>query len=209
MARIRIALELASEGDVEQARRALAEIGVDLEELEKLVEDTLATARLDLAAGKSSAVPALRTARVQVEDVIDRAVERFRTSHPERELSVEVAAPLPELEADPSLLRRVVENLLDNARKYSDATPIALRARAEAGGVLVEIEDRGIGIDAADQQRLFTPFFRSDRSRSRGTGGVGLGLALSRKIVEANGGTIRVESAPGRGTTVRFTVPMA
>jgi signal transduction histidine kinase len=72
---------------------------------------------------------------------------------------------------------------------------------------LVEVEDRGIGMDEADQQRLFTPFFRSDRSRSRGTGGVGLGLALSRRIVEAHGGTVIVESSPGKGTTVSFTVP--
>ena len=72
----------------------------------------------------------------------------------------------------------------------------------------VAVRDKGIGVDPHDIPRLFTPFFRTDRSRARGTGGVGLGLALARRIVEAHGGAIEVESAPGLGTTVRFRVPV-
>ena len=71
----------------------------------------------------------------------------------------------------------------------------------------LEVRDRGIGIDAADLPRVFTPFFRTDRSRARGTGGVGLGLALARRIAEAHGGTIAVESPPGEGTTFRVKLP--
>jgi signal transduction histidine kinase len=73
----------------------------------------------------------------------------------------------------------------------------------------LEIRDQGIGIEEAGLPRLFTPFFRSDRSRSRGSGGVGLGLALTRRIVEAHGGTIAVESRAGEGTTVRLRLPAA
>jgi signal transduction histidine kinase len=75
--------------------------------------------------------------------------------------------------------------------------------------VSVEVRDRGIGHDAADLERIFTPFFRSDRSRARGTGGIGLGLALAKRVVEAHGGSIAAESEPGRGTAMRFTVPAA
>ena len=69
------------------------------------------------------------------------------------------------------------------------------------------IIDEGIGGEPQDVPRIFMPFFRTDRSRARGTGGVGLGLALAKRIVEAHGGTIAVESRPGLGTTVSFRVP--
>ncbi|MFL5272774.1 MAG: sensor histidine kinase, partial [Anaeromyxobacteraceae bacterium] len=168
-----------------------------------------AAARLDLAAGRDpgAALP-LRCERVDAKDLVVRAAERFRTAHPDRPLDVRIAEPLPDLVADPGLLRRVLDNLLDNARKYSDgAAPVTLVARGDGGALAVEVRDQGIGIDAADLERLFTPFFRTDRSRARGTGGVGLGLALARKVVEAHGGRIAAESAPGEGTAIRFSVP--
>jgi signal transduction histidine kinase len=86
---------------------------------------------------------------------------------------------------------------------------VELSARAEGGALVAEVRDRGIGIDPEDLPRLFTPFFRTDRSRARGTGGVGLGLALAKRVVEAHGGTIEVESEPGKGTRVRVRVPGA
>jgi len=211
LARIRVALDLASEGDLERSRRFLAEIETDLEELNQLVDDVLTAARLDLAAGRDSGAELpLRRERIDGRDLVLRAAERFRAAHPERELEFAVEAELPALHADPALLRRVLDNLLDNARKYSDdGTSITLAARREAGALSVEVGDHGIGLDEADLARLFTPFFRSDRSRARGTGGVGLGLALARRVVEAHGGRIAVESASGKGTRVRFSVPAA
>jgi signal transduction histidine kinase len=87
---------------------------------------------------------------------------------------------------------------------------VVLAARsAPGGGLLLEIRDNGIGIAAEDLPRLFTPFFRSDRSRGRGTGGFGLGLALSRRIAVAHGGDVAVESAVDQGTVVRVTLPAA
>jgi signal transduction histidine kinase len=80
-------------------------------------------------------------------------------------------------------------------------------ARQEGAAFQVSVRDQGIGVDPQDLPRLFTPFFRTDRSRARGTGGVGLGLALAKRIVEAHGGTITVESRPGLGTTVSFSIP--
>jgi signal transduction histidine kinase len=114
------------------------------------------------------------------------------------------------LEADPVLLRRALDNLLDNAGKYSEPrTTVQLLARPLEHGFQVEVRDEGIGIDANDLPHLFTPFFRSDRSRARRTGGVGLGLALARRIVVAHGGTLTLESQPGQGTTARVILPAA
>ena len=123
-------------------------------------------------------------------------------------LDVQIDGTLPPLVADPAMLRRVIDNLLDNAAKYSEApAPVALVASAKDGMLQVAVRDEGIGIDPQDMPRLFTPFFRTDRSRARGTGGVGLGMALAKRIVEAHGGSIAVESRPGLGTTVTFRVP--
>ena len=204
LARIRVALELAGEGDLAKARAYLGEIGADLAELDRLVADVLTAARLD--AGLPGGSPPLRKELVPGGELVERAAERFRSAFPSRELAVELAQGLPAVEADPALLRRVIDNLLDNARKYSDG-PLRLVGRASPEGLVVEVHDRGIGIDPEDLPRLFTPFFRTDRSRARGTGGVGLGLTLARRIVEAHGGRIGAESAVGEGTCVRFVVP--
>ncbi len=211
LARIRVALELAEEGDLERSRRYLAEIGADLAELDGLVEDVLTAARLDLAAGRDSgaALP-LRCERFDAGARVARAAERFRTARPGRALEVKGDGPLPELFGDPARLRRALENLLDNAAKYSDdGSTIELLAREEAGAVKVEVRDRGIGVPPEDMGQLFTPFFRTDRSRARGTGGVGLGLALAKRVVEAHGGRIAAESPPGGGMRVGFSVPAA
>jgi len=119
-----------------------------------------------------------------------------------------VAQGLPDLEVDGVLLRRAVGNLLSNAHKYSDAgKPIRVSARAEGGEVALSVEDEGIGLSAEDQAKLFTPFFRSDRSRNRGTGGVGLGLVLTKRIVEAHGGRVEVSSQAGHGSTFTVRLP--
>jgi signal transduction histidine kinase len=207
LSRIRVALELAAQGDLEASRRYLAEIGADLSELEQLVADVLTAARLE--GGAPGALPLSRQ-HFPAAELVERSAERFRAAWPGRRLEVRLDGPLPDLDADPALLRRALDNLLDNARKYSEeGEPVELSARAEGGALVAEVRDRGIGIDPVDLPRLFTPFFRTDRSRARGTGGVGLGLALAKRIVEAHGGTIEVESEPGKGTRVRVRVPGA
>lgn len=206
LARIRVALELAAEGDHEKARRYLSEIGDDLAELDGLVEEILTAARLT-GAGPSG-LPVHR-APLELGALLGELAARFRAADPERSLGVEIAEGLPSVDADAPLLRRLVDNLLDNARKYSEpGAPVTLAARADPGAVVIEVRDRGIGVDAADLPHLFTPFFRTDKSRARGTGGVGLGLTLAKRIAEAHGGTIAAESRPGEGTTIRVTLPV-
>jgi signal transduction histidine kinase len=211
LARIRVALEIASEGDAEAVRASLGEITVDLSELESLIDDVLATTRL--AVESRQAAPAgfaLHREAVAPRTLCERAAERFRTRHPGRPLEVVVDGEPPTVFADPTLLRRVIDNLLENAHKYSKLAGegITLRATTAGHAVVFEVSDRGIGIPEEDLPRIFEPFFRSERSRSRGTGGVGLGLTLAKRIIEAHGGTITLETAKAAGTTVRASVPV-
>jgi two-component system OmpR family sensor kinase len=153
----------------------------------------------------------VRAERLDTHALLEKSASRFQASHPDRTLEVRIAKDLPEVMADAVLLRRVVDNLLDNAHKYTDepAKPIALEARRDGGDVVIEVRDQGIGIDKDDLERLFEPFFRADRSRARATGGLGLGLALARRVVDAHRGTIVFASEVGEGTIVRVRLPAA
>jgi signal transduction histidine kinase len=205
LARMRVALELAAEGDRERAQRHLAEIGADLEDLDALIDDVLTAARLD--ARGTGAWPIAHDP-VDLAAVVREAAERFRGTRPDRTLEVEIDDAAPNASGDAALLRRLLGILLDNAGKYSDApAPVTLALRRGTTGAALEVSDRGIGIEAADLPHLFTPFFRTERSRARATRGTGLGLALARRIVEAHGGTIRAESVPGADTTFRVELP--
>ncbi|WP_254380119.1 HAMP domain-containing sensor histidine kinase [Corallococcus exiguus] len=208
LSRIRVALDLAAEGDAQTARELLPDITEDLSELERLVSDVLTTSRLELVTEGASGVPPLRLERVDANALLDKAAARFHTARPTHRLEVQVDGTLPALEADPVLLRRVLDNLLDNAGKYSEpGTTVKLHARAVGDGLQVDIQDQGIGIEAQDLSRVGTPFFRTDRSRARTTGGVGLGLALVRRILDAHHGRLTLESQPGQGTTARVVLP--
>jgi two-component system OmpR family sensor kinase len=211
LARIRVALEIASEGDAETVRSSLSEITVDLAELEALINDVLTAARFELVDGMSpSAGFALHLEEIAPRTIGERSAERFRVRHPGRPFSAQFEAISGAIDADPMLLRRVVDNLLENAHKYSpDAgTPISLKVSELAQRACFEISDHGMGIPSEDLPRVFTAFFRGERSRSRGTGGVGLGLTLAKRIVEAHGGSIEVESTVGVGTTFRARLPL-
>ncbi|MFT3773362.1 MAG: HAMP domain-containing sensor histidine kinase [Minicystis sp.] len=212
LARIRVALEIAEEGDAETARQALGDIAQDLGELERLISDVLTAARLDLGEGPmGSGIPPLRREHLDVAGMLEHAAARFRSAHPERTLVVAIAPDLPAVDGDPVLLRRVIDNLLENAHKYSPKadSDVELRAARGATSIRIEVRDRGIGIAPEDLPHVFRPFFRADRSRTRKTGGLGLGLALARRIVEAHEGTIAIESTAGEGTRAVVCLPVA
>ena len=198
LARIRVALELAAEDPV-AARDVLADVGVDLEEIDQLIDDILTTARLDTTV--------IDKRPASVAELVDQSAQRFATHHPLRTLERDIAPDVAELACDPLLLRRALDNLLDNAAKNSDAVaPVRLAVRADGGRVTFAIVDRGIGMSSDELERAFTPFWRADGSRTRRTGGVGLGLALARRIARAHGGDVTLRSAPGKGTTAELAL---
>ena len=124
------------------------------------------------------------------------------------DLAADLAAPLPRVALDPDRISQVINNLVSNAVKYSHpGTRITLGARAQDGQVEVSVTDQGIGIPSQELTRLFTEFGRTSARPTAGEKSTGLGLAIARRLVEAHGGTIRVESEEGKGSTFSFTLP--
>jgi signal transduction histidine kinase/ActR/RegA family two-component response regulator len=125
-------------------------------------------------------------------------------------LTQDVAAAVPDwVRGDTLRLTQVLMNLLGNAVKFTDHGEVVLRARLDARrAVRIEVQDSGIGIAAADQERIFESFVQADGGSTRRHGGSGLGLAITQQLVTLMGGRIRLESEPGRGTLVELLLPL-
>ncbi len=112
--------------------------------------------------------------------------------------------------ADPMRLRQVMDNLISNAVKYSPAgSEVRVRAAVEGDEWLVSVQDQGPGLTADDQERLFEDFARLSAKPTGGEKSTGLGLAITRRVIEAHGGRIGVNSTPGSGATFWFTLKQA
>ena len=123
---------------------------------------------------------------------------------------VDVPAALPAVLGDEAALRRVLQNLVGNAIKYgAEGRWIGVSARAHGREIRVVVADRGIGIEPSEQARIFEPFYRAAAVVSAQIQGAGLGLSLVQRIVEAHGGRITVQSAPGQGSEFRVDLPVA
>jgi two-component system phosphate regulon sensor histidine kinase PhoR len=121
---------------------------------------------------------------------------------------VDLAQPAPLIRGDEARLREVLDNLLDNAVKYShDNGKIHLQAEQRGDEVALSVTDKGIGIGKEDLPRIFERFYRVDKARSRELGGTGLGLAIVKHIAQLHGGRVEAESELGRGTTIRVILP--
>jgi two-component system phosphate regulon sensor histidine kinase PhoR len=110
---------------------------------------------------------------------------------------------------DRDRLEQVLNNLVGNAIKYSpDGGEVIVTARREGDSALVSVRDEGIGISQEDRDQLFDRFYRASAERRGGATGLGLGLYVTRRVVEAHGGTVGVDSELGKGSTFYFTLPL-
>jgi signal transduction histidine kinase len=163
---------------------------------------------LDLSRIERGLPPALHRTPVAVEAALAATAEVFRRGSATHPIVVECAESLPRVDADPDALERILANLISNAMKYSPpGRAVRVRARrANGAAVELEVEDEGMGIPADALARIFEPYYRAPEAgdTARGTG---IGLAVVRSLVEAHGGAISVESAPGVGTRVTFSLP--
>ena len=152
----------------------------------------------------------LQLGPVAVGDVVKSVLAIMAQRAEARRVALVAALPpdLPGATADHDRLEQILINLVDNAVKYTDAGGrVTVAARPADAVVEIAVADTGVGIPPADLPRITERFYRVDRARSRELGGTGLGLAIVKHLVIAHGGELTIESEPGRGTTVRVTVP--
>jgi signal transduction histidine kinase len=193
LTRMKVALELPEP----EQRAALA---ADVAEMERMITELLELERL--RDGR-----AIRPVRQDLVPILHEVTEGFRKRSP----GVQVVSTLEPMlvDVDGDKVRTVLRNLLDNAIKYSlpDSRAVEVSATNGSDHVVIRVTDDGPGIPERDVPNLFEPFFRVDRSRSKKTGGYGLGLSISKRIVEAHGGTIGVERNTDRGSSFVVMLP--
>jgi phosphoserine phosphatase RsbU/P len=154
----------------------------------------------------------IRSLPVDLRAVIEQAVQIMRPEAEEKQQVFVLQAGSPVLgTADPDRLRQVLVNVIGNAIKYTPSGGrIAIQVSGERDGRWeIEVDDDGIGIDPQHLEAIFEPFFRAENERSPGEAGAGLGLAISREIMRAMSGDIRVQSQPGNGSRFILTLPVA
>jgi two-component system, OmpR family, sensor histidine kinase KdpD len=168
----------------------------------RLANNILELARLEVGA------MTLNREWYPVEELIGIALTRLRQRIAERKVEVIVASGLPFVQVDAVMMDAVLENLIENALKYTPPrTPIEVGAKAVPGAIELWVADRGPGLRAGSEQRLFEKFYQ-EVTAQRAQGGAGLGLSICRAIVNAHGGSIVAESRPGGGAMFRFSIPV-
>ena len=146
---------------------------------------------------------------VRVENAIQDVVEKTKRQYPTHQFATKWPKKLPCVPADQLRVERILYNLLENAVKYSpQGSEVRIFVKPEKERLVIGVSDRGIGISAEDQAKIFGLFQRLEDSAAAGVKGLGLGLLVCRRLVEAHGGRIWLESEPGQGTTFFFTLPL-
>ncbi|MCC6394926.1 MAG: HAMP domain-containing histidine kinase [Bryobacterales bacterium] len=170
--------------------------------LRRLVEGLLDFARME--AGKAG----YRLVPLDATEMVRSVVEEFQSTAGGSEVRLSVAGEMPRIQGDREALSRALWNLLENAVKYSPPPArISVEALGADGRLAIRVRDEGIGIPASEQEQVFRKFYRGGEAKMRGVKGTGIGLAMVRHIVAGHGGEIRLESAPGRGSTFTLLLP--
>jgi signal transduction histidine kinase len=190
--------------DPDERRQMLQIIGEQSARLTRLVQGILNVSRIE--ARKLAVHPE----PLMITSLIQRVVKNMQPNSVRHQIVIPVPDGLPKVWADQDRIEEVLTNLLDNAIKYSpDGGIIAIDAQAGDDTVVVSISDSGLGIPAKELDKIFEKFHRVERGDARVTYGHGLGLYISRKLIEAHGGRMWVESALGKGSTFSFSLPTA
>jgi two-component system, OmpR family, sensor histidine kinase KdpD len=183
----------------EDRAELLAEIEEEADRLDRLVTNLLDASRLEAGGVTLSAHPQ------DLSELIGAVVDRLQPRLNGRSLCVEIPEELPSVPGDYTQIDQVVTNLLENAILHTPpGTPVIARASRAGGVVRVEVIDHGPGVPAGERERLFRPF---ERGQTRAPGS-GLGLTIARGFVEAHGGHLWLEDAPGAGSRFVFTLPV-
>ena len=191
LARIRMGLELGNGPELR------AELARNIAELDQLIDEILLSSRLDAREVDIGTVEGV--------DLVGLCAEECARVN--ADLQVDSKRADVEVQGVAKLLRRVVRNLLENARRYSDG-PIEMQVTRSATRAILRVNDHGPGVPESERERIFEPFYRLPGASER-EGGVGLGLALVRSIAQRHGGLARCEAAPGAGASFVVELPLA
>lgn len=209
LASIRAMVEAIDDGvvtDAETTQRYVRNVLGEVHRLSGLIDDLFELSRLDAGALTLHLEPG------SLHDLVSDTLEAIQVQAIEKGLHLRgaVAGDLPPVMMDVARIQRVLMNLLQNAIRHTppDGT-ILLEAREEPTAVRVDVVDSGEGVAPEDLPHIFERFYRGEKSRVRGQGGTGLGLAIARGLVEAHGGRIWAQSAPGEGARFSFVLPKA
>ncbi len=195
LTRMNVALAMLPEG------KAKSSIERNVRELNVMITELLENERLAVLGGN------LVVEDFDVVELARQVIDSF--GNDTRRIAFDSLTETLVVTADVQRMTVALRNLISNALKYSaeSAEPVRVTVYPDDEGARIMVEDKGIGIPPEAQERVFDPFYRTDESRTRATGGYGLGLSLTKSIVEAHGGTIRLNSTPGTGTTVMIWFP--
>ncbi len=198
----------ADQGDTEASRRLMHNMYAEVQRMHRLVEDLLALTRLD--EGKL----VLRVETIDIRPVIEKVYDQAQQLAHGQEIRYEVATDILPVRADADRLQQVLLNIVDNALKFTPAEGLVDISAHDEGqtSVIIKIHDTGKGIPPDALPHVFDRFYRADPARARSPQSVtgnGLGLAIAKELIEAQGGTISIDSVQGQGTTVviRLQVP--
>jgi signal transduction histidine kinase len=202
---VRLFAETLRQGRVQGAEQqeCLDQLANEAQRLSGLVEKLLDWSRLE--SGRKT----LRRERTDLRGLFDHVQEIFRAQQLGTTFQTELDPGLPQVAVDRDAMAQAVLNLLHNAVKYTGPDK-CIRLRGRRGGVgtvAIEVADNGVGIRLQERKRIFERFYRADDLLSRHTEGTGLGLAIAKRIVEAHGGRLEVESQEGKGSTFRIELP--
>jgi PAS domain S-box-containing protein len=188
--------------DRDTMHESLTVIAEEADHLTHLIDSLLEASRIQAGGLK------LEATDVHLPRLAEKVVEAFRTQTAMHAFELDFPSDFAPVWGDPERLREVLSNLVSNAVKYSpEGGTVWVGGRTDQTGVTVYVADEGIGIPAEEQSRIFDRFHRVESGLHRRTEGTGLGLYLVKAIVEAHGGRVWVESAPGRGSIFIFTLP--
>lgn len=190
LARIRMGLELMAQATPAQQQSLRAEIDRNVSELDQLVDEILLASRLDARETDIGAFEAVDLLALAAEEA--SRTDAALTFEPQHAAAADFV-----LQGVPRLLRRLIRNLLENARRHGDGESAVVLSR-EGADVVMRVRDHGPGVPAAQRERIFEPFYRMPGTTDR-EGGAGLGLALVRAITTRHGGSVHCEDAPGGG----------
>ncbi|WP_201370428.1 sensor histidine kinase [Ktedonobacter robiniae] len=180
----------------------LVAIEEEADRLNKLVGNLLYASRIQANGLQMEIAP------LDLEPLIETVIRRLKIRYADLQATLEISPDLPSVMADRERIEEVLQNLLDNAIKYSSGQlKITISARATSNEVIVSVRDTGMGISLRDQEQIFKRFRRIGNPLAQSTPGTGLGLYICRAIVEAHGGRIWVESTLRQGSTFSFSLP--